>query len=165
MNELLYRTGIGIDYHRFSSERPLVLCGVKVEHVLGLEGHSDADVAAHAIIDALLGAASLGDIGEHFPQTNMKYKNISSMKLLNMTAEKLKKSNYEVVNVDIAILAETPQIYPHKKEMIKTLAKHLQVNESCISIKGKTTEGMGPIGRQEGISAYSVCLIKKTDAK
>lgn len=161
MNAPVYRTGIGIDYHRLSSERPLILCGIKVEHALGLEGHSDADVATHAVIDALLGAASLGDIGEHFPQTNMKYKNMSSMRLLGMTVDKLKENNYEVINIDIDILAEAPQIHPYKKEMIKTLAKHLKIDESCVNVKGKTTEGMGPIGRQEGISAYSVCLVKK----
>lgn len=165
MSEIFYKTGLGIDYHRFSVDRPLILCGVRLGHSLGLEGHSDADVAAHAVIDALLGAANLGDIGEQFPQADLKYKNISSMKLLEIVVSKLNKNNFEIVNVDVVILAEAPQISPFRKEMITTLSKYMRLEKSCVNVKGKTTEGMGPIGRQEGISAYSVCLIKKTDAR
>lgn len=155
----MYKTGIGIDYHRLSSGRPLILCGVQIEHSLGLEGHSDADVATHAIIDALLGASNLGDIGEHFPPSDPKYRNMSSLLLLDSVIEKIKK-DYEIVNVDTVILAESPKISPHKEKMVATLARHLGIDSSCISIKGKTTEGMGPIGRQEGISAHAVCMLR-----
>lgn len=156
----MYRTGIGIDYHRLASGRPLVLCGVEIEHSLGLEGHSDADVATHAIIDALLGAANLGDIGEHFPPSDAKFRDMSSLLLLDTIVEKVTVS-FEIINIDVVILAESPKISPHKPQMVETLARHLGVDNSCISIKGKTTEGMGPIGRQEGISAHAISMLKK----
>lgn len=156
----MYRTGIGIDYHRLTSGRPLILCGVKIEHSLGLEGHSDADVATHAVIDALLGASNLGDIGEHFPPSDQKYRNMSSLILLDNILAKVKKY-FKIVNIDIVILAESPKISPHKEKMIATLASHMGIDSSSISIKGKTTEGMGPIGRQEGISAHAVTMLKK----
>lgn len=156
----MYRTGIGIDYHRLTSGRPLILCGVEIEHSLGLEGHSDADVAIHAIIDALLGASNLGDIGEHFPPSDPKYRNMSSLILLDNVVQKIKR-DYEILNVDMVILAESPKISPHKERMITTLAEHMGVDSLSISVKGKTTEGMGPIGRQEGISAHAVTMLKK----
>ncbi len=153
------RVGFGYDVHRFAPERKLVLCGVEIPCELGLLGHSDADVATHALIDALLGAAGLGDIGEHFPDSDKRYAGISSLKLLSETIRKLAQKGFRLVNADLTIVAERPKIGPYRDKMRKTLASVLNCPEEAINIKGKTTEKLGFTGRKEGIAAYAVVLI------
>ncbi|WP_028845895.1 2-C-methyl-D-erythritol 2,4-cyclodiphosphate synthase [Thermodesulfatator atlanticus] len=153
------RVGFGYDVHRFAPERKLILCGVEIPYELGLLGHSDADVATHALIDALLGAAGLGDIGEHFPDSDKRYAGISSLELLSETMKKLAQKGFRLVNADLTIVAERPKIGPYRDKMRKTLASVLKCPEEAINIKGKTTEKMGFTGRKEGIAAYAVVLI------
>ena len=137
----------------------MVLCGVEVPFARGLSGHSDADVALHALIDALLGAAALGDIGQHFPDTDERYRGISSLRLLGATMEKLKAASFTVVNVDLTIVAQRPKLAPYIPEMRKKLAQALSLPLEAVNIKAKTTEGLGFCGREEGIAAYAVALI------
>lgn len=137
------------------------LCGVNIPHQKGLLGHSDADVALHALCDALLGAAALGDIGRHFPDTDGQYKDIDSRVLLRKVVELLKRDGYEVGNVDLTIIAQAPKILPFKEEMILNVADDLQVAPDVVSIKGTTTEHLGFTGRGEGIAAMAVALIYK----
>jgi len=157
------KVGIGYDSHRFESGRPLILGGVIIPYHRGLAGHSDADVLLHAIADALLGAAGLGDIGTHFPDTDDKYKNANSVMLLAAVFEKVIKVGYLVGNVDAVIIAEAPKINPHIPVMRKKIAKVLLTDEDNISLKATTNEGMGFVGREEGIAVLATALIYKDD--
>ena len=156
-----YRIGFGVDFHQLTSGRELWIGGVKISHYKGALGHSDADVLLHAICDALLGAACLGDIGIHFPNTSEEFKNIDSKILLRRTVELIKKENYRVVNIDTTVCAEEPKLKPHVAEMQKLIAEILGISVSDISIKATTTEKMGFIGREEGIAAYATALLEK----
>ena len=155
------RVGLGYDVHRLVEGRELWLGGVKIEHTLGLDGHSDADVAIHALCDAILGAAALRDIGYHFPPSDNKFKGIDSKLLLAKVVKILKDKGYKIGNADITICAERPKINPHIPSMIKTLAPIMEVEEEEVSIKATTTEKLGFIGKEEGIAAHAVVLIEK----
>ena len=157
------RVGTGYDIHRLVKGRPLVLGGVTIPYPRGLEGHSDADVLLHAVSDAILGAAGKGDIGEHFPNTDKRYKNISSLILLEKVYALISKDGYAVGNVDTVILAEEPGLKEHKSRMRANIAKTLHIQESFVNIKATTSEGLGAIGRGQGIAAMAVVvLIEKT---
>ncbi|CAN5700128.1 2-C-methyl-D-erythritol 2,4-cyclodiphosphate synthase [soil metagenome] len=153
------RTGIGYDVHRFSEDRPLILGGVTVPFEKGLAGHSDADVLLHAIMDALLGAAALGDIGIHFPPGDDRFFNASSLTLLADVASMLISNSYQVVNIDSTLIVEAPRISPHTPKMRATIADVLNIQSSQVNIKATTNEGMGFIGRSEGIAALSICTL------
>ena len=155
------RVGFGYDVHALVPDRELWLGGIKIEHTLGLLGHSDADVLIHAICDALLGAANMRDIGYHFPDTAGEYKNIDSKILLRDTMRLLREAGYELGNIDATVAAESPKLNPHIPLMKKTLAEVMNVDEEDISIKATTTEKLGFTGRQEGISAYATVLIQR----
>ena len=155
------RVGFGYDVHALVPERDLWLGGVKIEHTMGLQGHSDADVLIHAICDALLGAANMRDIGYHFPDTAGEYKDIDSKILLFDTMELLRDAGYTLGNIDAAVAAERPKLNPHIPEMKRVMADVLQVDVEDISIKATTTEKLGFTGRQEGIAAYATVLIQK----
>lgn len=157
----MFRIGMGFDVHRLVEDRELWLGGVKIEHTLGLLGHSDADVAIHALCDALLGAANLRDIGYHFPDTDPRYKGIDSRKLLREVTRLLAGQGYVLGNCDITICAERPKINPHIPAMQEQLAQCMNCETSQVSIKATTTERLGFTGREEGISAYAVALICK----
>ena len=154
------RTGIGFDTHRLVEGRKLVLGGVEIAHTLGLLGHSDADVLAHAIMDALLGAIADGDIGQHFPDTDAKWKDADSLKLLEAVAGRVRAQGWEVVNVDATVLAERPKLMPHIPAMRERLAQAMGVEVGAVSVKATTVEGLGAIGRQEGISAMAVATVR-----
>ena len=154
-----YRIGMGYDVHRLVEGRQLWLCGVKLEHSLGLLGHSDADVAIHALCDALLGAACLRDIGYHFPDTDPQYKGIDSRKLLVEVMRLLAEKGYQLGNCDITICAERPKINPHIPAMQAELARCMNCDPSQVSIKATTTERLGFVGREEGIAAHAVALL------
>ena len=153
------RIGHGFDAHRFAGGRPLVLGGVKVPHHKGLAAHSDGDVVIHALCDALLGAAALGDIGKHFPDTSEKFENIDSRILLRAVAGKISKKSETVANVDITIVAQEPKMAAHIDAMRENIAGDLGIDVSRISVKATTTEGMGFTGRGEGIAAFAVVLL------
>lgn len=155
------RVGFGYDVHALVPDRELWMGGVRIEHTLGLLGHSDADVLIHAICDALLGAANMRDIGYHFPDTAGEYKNIDSKILLRDTMKLLRDAGYELSNIDATVAAERPKLNPHIPAMKQTLAAVMQVDEEDISIKATTTEKLGFTGRQEGIAAYATVLIQK----
>ena len=155
------RIGNGYDVHVLCENRALVLGGVDIPHEKGLLGHSDADVLVHAIMDALLGAAALGDIGQHFPDSDDKYKGISSLKLLGFVKELLNENGYEIINIDSIIVAEAPKLAPHIPEMRKNIADVLEIDVSDVNVKATTTEKLGFTGRKEGISSYAVCIINK----
>ena len=155
------RVGFGYDVHALVPERDLWLGGVKIEHTMGLKGHSDADVLIHAICDALLGAANMRDIGYHFPDTAGEYKDIDSKILLFDTMELLRDAGYTLGNIDATVAAERPKLNPHIPEMKRVMADVLQVDVEDISIKATTTEKLGFTGRQEGIAAYATVLIQK----
>ena len=155
------RVGFGYDVHALVPERALWLGGVKIEHTMGLQGHSDADVLIHAICDALLGAANMRDIGYHFPDTAGEYKDIDSKILLFDTMELLRDAGYTLGNIDATVAAERPKLNPHIPEMKRVMADVLQVDVEDISIKATTTEKLGFTGRQEGIAAYATVLIQK----
>ena len=155
-----FLTGLGYDVHQLVEGRDLILCGVKVPHTLGLLGHSDADVALHALMDALLGAAGLYDIGRHFPDTDMRYKGISSMKLLDHVVALLREKGYRPVNADVTIVAQKPKLLPYMDEMRRNTAQALGLPVERVNIKATTTERLGFEGRQEGISAQAVCLLE-----
>jgi 2-C-methyl-D-erythritol 2,4-cyclodiphosphate synthase len=157
----MIRIGMGFDVHRLVEGRDLWLGGIKIEHTLGLLGHSDADVLIHAICDALLGAANMRDIGYHFPDTGKEYHNIDSKILLKRTTELLKTKGYKIGNIDATICAERPKINPHVEAMKETLAPLMDISTDDVSIKATTTEKLGFTGREEGISAYAVALIEK----
>ena len=155
-----FRIGFGYDVHRLQEGLPFWLGGVNIEHHAGALGHSDADVLLHAICDALLGAAALGDIGEHFPDTDPAYKGISSSILLQQTIQLIRSKGYEIGNIDTTVCLQTPKIKPYIPEMRKQIAQILNVSEAVVSVKATTEEKLGFTGRQEGISAYAVVLIK-----
>ncbi|WP_300670450.1 2-C-methyl-D-erythritol 2,4-cyclodiphosphate synthase [Desulfoluna sp.] len=157
------RIGKGYDVHRLVEGRELILGGVKVPYEKGLLGHSDADVLLHAMCDALLGAAGLGDIGEHFPDSDPQFKGISSLLLLAHCVALLGRKGYEVVNVDATLLAEKPKISPYKSAMRDNIAEVLCLDLEDVNIKATTTEGLGPVGREEGMAALCVALIKRVD--
>ena len=158
-----FRIGVGFDAHAFALDRPLILAGVKLRDHDGLTGHSDADVVIHVIIDALLGAANLGDIGRSFPDTDPAYRNIDSRELLRLSLAKLKSSGWRVGNVDVSVIAERPKIAPHAEAMCRELAPLLGVSTDAVSIKGTTTEKLGFAGREEGIAAMAVALIVRVE--
>jgi len=154
------RVGIGYDIHRLASQRRLVLGGVVIPHRLGLAGHSDADVLTHAVMDALLGAAGLGDIGTHFPNTDSRYRDVSSLELLKQVVCKCRASNLGPANVDVTVIAQRPPLQPHIPQMRANLAQVLGLPEGAVSVKATTNEGLGPVGRQKAIAAYAVCLLE-----
>lgn len=154
------RIGQGYDVHAFAEGRDLYLCGEKVEYEKGLLGHSDADVALHALCDALLGAAALGDIGKHFPDTDPKYKGISSVILLKHVCGLIRDAGYEIENADITIIAQKPKLLPYIPAMRKNTAEAMGVLEDAVNVKATTTEKLGFEGRGEGISAMAVVLLK-----
>lgn len=156
-----YRIGHGFDVHKLTEGRKLILGGVEIEHTLGLLGHSDADVLAHAIMDALLGALALGDIGKHFPDTDEKYKGADSLLLLKEVGAIISEKGYGICNIDSTISAQKPKLAPHIETMRKNIANVLSIDIGCISVKATTTEKLGFEGRCEGISATSVCILKK----
>jgi 2-C-methyl-D-erythritol 2,4-cyclodiphosphate synthase len=156
-----HRCGIGYDSHRFGGEAPLVLGGVEIPGEPALAGHSDADVVAHAVTDALLGAAGLGDIGEHFPDTDPRHRGADSIELLRTALEAIAEPGWRVVNVDVSVLAERPRLSPFKAAMAERLATALGVAASAVNVKAKTNEGMGFIGRGEGIAALAVAQIER----
>lgn len=156
-----YRIGFGIDFHQLVEGRDLWLGGVKIPHSKGALGHSDADVLLHAICDALLGSLNLGDIGIHFPDTNISYKNIDSKILLQKTYELIKQKKYAVVNMDTTICLEAPKIRPYSDAMRSVIASILEISADDVSIKATTTERMGFVGRGEGLVAYATVLLKK----
>lgn len=153
------RTGMGYDVHAFAENRKLILGGVNIPHDRGLLGHSDADVLIHAVMDALLGAAALGDIGKHFPDTDLRYKGISSLLLLGHVSELLSSHGWTIVNIDVTVIAQRPKIAPHIPQMKKIMAEVLKISESQINIKGTTTERLGFTGREEGIASQAVASI------
>lgn len=159
MGKCNFRVGFGFDVHRLVEGRELWLCGVRVPHDLGLLGHSDADVAAHALSDALLGAASLRDIGYHFPDSDPAYKGADSMLLLAEVCKKLHDAGWEPVNVDITISAEKPKLSPFIPAMQSRIAEVIGIEPDCVGVKATTTEGLGYTGRREGIAAQAVALI------
>ncbi len=154
-----FRIGFGIDFHQLVPNRELWIGGVKLEHHKGALGHSDADVLLHAICDAMLGAACLGDIGIHFPDTDEKFKNIDSKILLKKSNELINKAGYQIGNIDSTVCLELPKIKPHAAQMQKVIAGILGVNENQVSIKATTSEKMGFVGREEGIAAYATVLL------
>ncbi len=153
------RVGMGYDVHKLVEGRDLILGGVKIPHTLGLLGHSDADVLLHAVMDALLGAAALGDIGKHFPDTDEKYKGISSMKLLEHVGKLLEEKGYVVGNIDATIVAQKPKLRPFIEEMEKNVAEVLKISTEQVNIKATTEEGLGFTGTQEGISSQAICTL------
>ena len=158
------RVGIGYDSHPLVSGRKLILGGVDVPYGKGLLGWSDADVVTHAIIDALCGAAELGDIGTLFPSREMEYKDISSLVLLGKTSELLKGKGFRVANIDVNIMAQSPKLSPFIPEMRKRISQALGVDSTQVTVKATTTEGLGFIGREEGIAAQSVALVQRTES-
>ena len=157
----MMRIGHGMDVHRLVEGRKLILCGVEVPHTLGLLGHSDADVATHALMDALLGAAALGDIGKLFPDTDAAYAGISSILLLERVAERLREAGYAVVNLDATVLAQAPKLAPYRERMRENLAHVLALDASRVSVKATTEEGLGFTGEGLGIAAHAVALLEK----
>ena len=154
------RIGIGYDVHAFGEKRPLKLGGVQVEHEEGLRGHSDADVVLHAITDALLGAACLGDIGQHFPPDDPSFRGADSLALLRQVVGLLNTVGYSVVNVDVTVVAERPKLRPYIPSMQQRIAIALGIPETSVSVKATTSEGLGALGRGEGIAALATALIK-----
>jgi 2-C-methyl-D-erythritol 2,4-cyclodiphosphate synthase len=156
------KVGIGYDVHPLRPGRALILGGVRIDHVLGLDGHSDADVLTHSIVDALLGAAGLGDIGTHFPPSDPQYKGASSQDLLVTAVRTLRDAGYRILNVDSTVIAEEPPLQPYVEAMRKQLAKSLEVDFGAVSVKATSPEGLGALGSEEGIAAQAVALIEAT---
>ncbi len=154
------RIGHGYDVHRLVAGRDLILGGVKIPYELGLDGHSDADVLLHAVSDALLGAAALGDIGRHFPDTDPAYKGADSMKLLACVVEKIHSAGYRVGNVDVTMIAQKPKLMPFIPQMVQNLANVLHVNTSCVNVKATTEEHLGFTGDGSGMACHAVCLLE-----
>lgn len=154
------RVGLGFDVHAFQAGRKLILGGVEIDYPMGLAGHSDADVLTHAIMDAILGACGLGDIGVHFPDSDMKYKNISSLLLLEEVRKKMEGKDFSIVNIDSILIMQKPKVSKYIAGMRKNIAGTLKIDESDINIKATTTEGLGFCGRGEGIAAKCVVLLK-----
>jgi 2-C-methyl-D-erythritol 2,4-cyclodiphosphate synthase len=159
---LKYRIGYGFDVHQLEKGKPLYLGGIQIPSPHGAVGHSDADVLIHAICDALLGAACLGDIGIHFPNTSLEFKNIDSKILLSKVVDMLTENAYTIGNIDSTVILESPKIMLHINDMRQCLSKVVGIAEDCISIKATTNEKMGYVGRKEGISAHAIALIEKT---
>ena len=153
------RVGMGYDVHKLVEGRDLIIGGVKIPHTLGLLGHSDADVLLHAIMDALLGAAGLGDIGKHFPDTDPQYKGISSIKLLEHVAKLIEETGYLVENIDATIIAQKPKMRPHIEQMEQNIAEALHISVDQINVKATTEEGLGFTGSEEGISSQAICAL------
>ena len=156
-----FRVGHGFDVHQLVPARPLIIGGVTIDYARGLLGHSDADVLLHAICDALLGAAGLGDIGKHFPDSDARYQGIDSRELLRHVAKKITAEGYRVGNVDATIIAEAPKMAPHIAAMVTNIAADIGVDASQVNVKATTTEKLGFTGRSEGIAAEAVCLLHK----
>lgn len=156
----MIRIGSGFDAHRLVEGKPLILGGVKIDFHMGLQSHSDGDALTHAVCDAILGAAALGDLGTHYPDTDPEYKDISSLLLLEKTAQKLREAGYYVVNIDATVIAEAPKMAPHSKMMASNLAKALDIDSRQVSIKATTTETLGFTGRGEGIAAFCSALVE-----
>lgn len=154
------RIGFGVDFHQLTEGRELMIGGVHIPHHKGAVGHSDADVLLHAICDALLGAACLGDIGVHFPDTDAKYKNIDSKILLKETINLIQKENYQLINIDSTLCLQEPKIKPYIQQMQKAIADIIGTSEKNVSIKATTTEQMGFVGRKEGVVAYATVLLE-----
>ena len=159
----MFRVGIGYDVHRLEKGYSLIIGGVRIPFERGLKGHSDADVLVHAICDAILGALALGDIGEHFPDSDERYERISSLVLLSKVNEKIKSSGYRVENVDSIVVAQKPKLSPYKFQMRKNIAEVLEIPVDRVSVKATTTEKLGFEGRGEGISAQAVVLLRKIE--
>lgn len=157
----MQRIGFGYDAHRLTKDRDLILGGVRIPHDKGLLGHSDADVLSHAIGEAILGALSLGDLGKHFPDSDQRYKDISSLTILSMIRELTKKEDANIVNVDSTIVAEEPRLSDHIQKMRENISETLEIDIDQVSVKATTTEGMGFTGMKEGIAAYAVVLVEK----
>lgn len=155
------RIGMGYDVHKLVEDRDLILGGVKIPYSLGLLGHSDADVLLHAIMDSLLGAAALGDIGKHFPDSDDRYKGISSIELLKHVGSLLKENNWLIENIDSTIIAQKPKMAPHIENMRKNISEALNINIDQINVKATTEEGLGFTGEGKGISSQSICLLTK----
>ena len=153
------RIGHGYDVHRLVEGRALILGGVKIEYHLGLDGHSDADVLLHAVMDALLGAAGLRDIGYHFPDTDMRYKGADSMELLRCVAQKIADAGYRVSNVDVTMIAQMPKLKPHIPQMMENIANALGIAVSRVNVKATTEERLGFTGNMEGMACHAVCLL------
>jgi 2-C-methyl-D-erythritol 2,4-cyclodiphosphate synthase len=156
----MIRVGIGYDSHRFEDGRPLVLGGIRIPHPRGLAGHSDADAVAHALIDAILGAAAAGDIGQHFPDTDPKWKGADSMELLRHSHELVRRRGYTLAQADLTIIVEQPRMAPHLAPMAAKLAEQLGAPVGTISLKAKTNEGMGFVGRGEGIAVIAIATLE-----
>ena len=155
------RIGHGYDVHKLVEGRDLILGGVKIEHTLGLLGHSDADVLLHAVSDALLGAAGLGDIGKHFPDTDPQYKGADSLKLLEIVAQRVKEAGYRVSNIDVTMIAQRPKLRPHIEQMEANIAVAVGVDVSRINVKATTEEKLGFTGTEEGMACHAVCLLEE----
>jgi 2-C-methyl-D-erythritol 2,4-cyclodiphosphate synthase len=155
------RIGAGYDIHPLKAGRKLIIGGVRIPYELGLDGHSDADVLTHAVIDALLGAAALGNIGDHFPADDPRYKDSSSLDLLATAGATLTKAGYRVVNIDSTVVAEEPRLQPHLSEMEANIAKRIGVDRGAVSVKATSPEGLGALGNRAGIAAHAVALIDK----
>lgn len=155
------RVGFGFDVHSLEEGIPFYLGGVLIQHTKGLKGHSDADVVLHAVCDALLGAAALGDIGKHFPDTSSEFKGIDSKILLKRVVELLSSKGYKTGNVDVSLVLEKPKIAPYISQMQQAIAEVMNMDTGCISVKATTNERMGYVGREEGVAAYAVVLIEK----
>ncbi|MCS3919978.1 2-C-methyl-D-erythritol 2,4-cyclodiphosphate synthase [Fervidibacter sacchari] len=157
-----FRVGVGFDAHRFAPNRTLRLCGITIPHELGLIGHSDADVALHALCDALLGALALGDIGQHFPDTDPRYKDADSSTFLKAVMALVKEEGWQVNNVDITIIAQAPKLAPYRDAMRKRIAELLEIETDLVSVKATTTDQMGFVGRREGIAAIAVVSLTRS---
>ena len=155
------RIGHGYDVHKLVEGRDLILGGVKIEHTLGLLGHSDADVLLHAVSDALLGAAGLGDIGKHFPDTDPQYKGADSLKLLQIVAQRVQEAGYRVSNIDVTMIAQRPKLRPHIEQMERNIASAVGVDVSRINVKATTEERLGFTGSEEGMTCHAVCLLEE----
>lgn len=155
------RIGHGYDVHRFAANRALILGGVDIPYERGLLGHSDADVLLHAVMDALLGAAALRDIGFHFPDTDMRYKGASSLALLGCVAQMITEKGYSLGNLDVTVIAQAPKLAPHIPQMRQNIAAQLSVDTGRVNIKATTEEGLGFTGRKEGIACHAVCLLEE----
>ena len=155
------RIGHGYDVHKLVEDRDLIIGGVKIEHTLGLLGHSDADVLLHAVSDALLGAAGLGDIGRHFPDTDPQYKGADSLKLLEIVAQRVREAGYRVSNIDVTMIAQRPKLRPHIEQMERNIAGAVGVDASRINVKATTEERLGFTGQELGMACHAVCLLEE----
>ena len=155
------RIGHGYDVHKLVEDRDLIIGGVKIEHTLGLLGHSDADVLLHAVSDALLGAAGLGDIGKHFPDTDPQYKGAYSLKLLEIVAQRVREAGYRVSNIDVTMIAQRPKLRPHIEQMERNIAGAVGVDASRINVKATTEERLGFTGQELGMACHAVCLLEE----